>query len=104
MVNPLKVEVIVQFPPPFMIPQLQSLQENANYHQCFFMNYVDITKEFIHILKKWVPFLGDEASQRSFEALKCALMFSPLLCPPDYYRDLLLYLIVAESTIGMVLV
>jgi hypothetical protein len=57
MVNPLKVEVIVQFPPPFTIPQLQSLQGNVNYHQCFFMNYVDITKEFIHILKKWVPFL-----------------------------------------------
>ena len=36
--------------------------------------------------------------------MKQALISAPLLSPPDYGRDFLLYLIAAESTIGMVLV
>jgi hypothetical protein len=36
--------------------------------------------------------------------LKKALTSAPLLSPPDYGRDFLLYLAAAESTIGMVLV
>jgi hypothetical protein len=58
----------------------------------------------MHLLKKGVPFCWDEATQRSFEALKHALMSTPLFNPPDYGKDFLLYLVVAESTIGMVLV
>ena len=55
------------------------------------------------LLKKGVPFFWDEFSQFSFDALKKTLT-SPLLSPPNYSRDFLLYLLVAESTIGMVLV
>jgi hypothetical protein len=58
----------------------------------------------MRLLKKDVPFLCDEAAQRSFDALKHALTTSPLLRPPNYNKDFLLYLVVAESTIGMVLV
>jgi hypothetical protein len=104
MVDPLKVEAIVQFPPLCTIPQLQSLQGKVNFLWCFVANYVEITKGFMRILKKGVPFHWDEAAQCSFEALKHALMSSPLFQPPDYNRDFLLYLAAAESTIGMVLV
>jgi hypothetical protein len=44
------------------------------------------------------------STQRSFDALKHALTTAPLLWPPNYNKDFLLYLAVAESTIGMVLV
>jgi hypothetical protein len=40
----------------------------------------------------------------SFEALKHALTSAPLLRPPNYNKDFLLYLATAESTIDMVLV
>lgn len=36
--------------------------------------------------------------------MKKELTFAPLLSPPDYSKDFLLYLDVVESTIGMVLV
>jgi hypothetical protein len=104
MVDPLKVEVIVQFPPPCTIPQLQILQGKVIFLRCFVTNYIEITKGFMCLLKKWVPFFWDEAAQRSFEALKCALMSTPLLQPLDYNKDFLLYLAAAESSIGMVLV
>jgi hypothetical protein len=104
MVNPLKVEAIIQLPPPCTILQLQSLQGKANFLRRFIANYAEITKGFMRILKKNVPFYWDNATQHSFEALKHALTTAPLLRPPNYNKDFLLYLVATESTIGMVLV
>jgi hypothetical protein len=104
MVDPLKVEAIIQLPPPRKILQLQSLQGKANFLRCFIAKYVEITKGFMHLLKKDVPFHWDDATQCSFDALKHALTTAPLLRPPNYNKDFLLYLAIAESTIGMVLV
>jgi hypothetical protein len=56
------------------------------------------------LLKKDVHFFWDEAAQCSFDALKHTLTTAPLLRPPNYNKDFLLYLATAESTIGMVLV
>ena len=42
--------------------------------------------------------------QLAFKALKKSLLSVPLLCPPDYSRDFILYLDTSESTIGVVLV
>ena len=71
---------------------------------CFIENYVDITKGFMHLLNKDVPFHWDDVTQCSFEALKQALTTAPLLRPPNYNKDFLLYLATIESTIGMVFV
>jgi hypothetical protein len=56
------------------------------------------------LLKKGVTFFWDESSQHSFKVLKSSLIYAPLLIPPDYDKDFLLYLAATESTIGMVLV
>jgi hypothetical protein len=58
----------------------------------------------MRLLKKDVPFYWDDVTQCSFDALKHALTTAPLLRPPNYNKDFLLYLAAAESTIGMVLV
>jgi hypothetical protein len=63
-----------------------------------------LTKGFMCLLNKYVPFFCDEAAQHSFDALKHALTTAPLLRPPNYNKDFLLYMAAAESTIGMVLV
>jgi hypothetical protein len=104
MVDPLKVEAIVQLPPPRTILQLQSLQGKANFLRRFIANYDEITKGFMRLLKKDATFFWDEATQHSFDALKYALTTAPLLRPPNYDKDFLLYLAAAESTVGMVLV
>jgi hypothetical protein len=104
MVDPLKVEVIVQFPPPCTIPQRKILQGKENFLQHFIVNYAKITKGFMHLLKMGVPFCWYKAAQCSFEALKCAFTSTPMLRPLNYNRYLLLYLVVSKSTMGMVLV
>src|SRR5713226_339923 len=103
-VDPLNVEAIVNLPPPCSIRKIQSQQGKSNFVRCFIVNYAKITKGFMHLLKQDTPFVWDETVQLAFEALKKALLSAPLLRPPDYSRDFLLYLAASESTIGVVLV
>ena len=58
----------------------------------------------MRLLKQDTSFVWDETAQLVFEALKKALLSAPLLRPPDYSRDFLLYLAASKSTIGEVLV
>jgi hypothetical protein len=57
MVDPLKVEAILQLPPPCTIRQLQGLQGKDNFLRRFIVNYANITKGFMHLLKKDTPFI-----------------------------------------------
>ena len=56
------------------------------------------------LLKKDTPFEWDEWAQESFDALKQALASAPVISPPDYSRDFLLYVAASLEMIGMVLV
>ena len=49
-------------------------------------------------------FAGDEQAQESFDALKRALASAPVISPPNYTCDFLLYVATSMETIGMVLV
>ena len=49
--DPLKVEAIVNLPPPRTLRKLQSLQGNSNFLQRFIVNYAKITKGFMNLLK-----------------------------------------------------
>ena len=102
--DPLKVEAIVNLPPLHSLRQLQSLQGKSNFLRRFIVNYAKITKGFMRLLKQDTPFVWDETTQLSFKALKKDLLSAPLLRPPDYSRDFILYLAASESTIGVVLV
>ena len=51
-VDPLKVEAILQFSPPCNIRHLQCLQGMENFLWRFVVNFANLTKGFIHILKK----------------------------------------------------
>jgi hypothetical protein len=104
MVDPLKVEEILQLPPPCMIKQLQGLQGKANFMCRFIVNYANITKGFMRLLKKDTPFIWDERAQESFDALNKSLVSAPQLKYSNYSRDYLLYIATSEETIGMVLV
>jgi hypothetical protein len=103
-VDPLKVEVILNLPPPSTLRQLQSLQGKANFLHRFIPNYADITRGFTWLLKKGSKFVWDTIANNAFEALKLSLMRTPLLFPPDYSLDYFLYLATSDYTIGMVLI
>ena len=58
----------------------------------------------MRLLKKGVPFIWDDQAQRSFDALKAALTSTPVISPPNYQKDFLLYLAASDTTVGIVLV
>jgi hypothetical protein len=103
-VDPLKVKSIVALPPPNNLTQLQSLQGKSKFLRCFICNYTKITKGFMILFQKDIPFIWDETAQCSFDSLKHALTNTPLLHPPNYAKDYILYLVASTSTIAMVLV
>lgn len=103
-IDPLKVENIVNLPPPSSLHQSQSLQGKANFLRHFAPNYAKLAKGNTRLLKKGIPFIWDEITQISFDALKNTLISAPLLHPPNYHHDYFLYLAVVNSTIAMLLV
>jgi hypothetical protein len=103
-IDPLKVEAILNMPPPSTLRQLQGLQGKANFLRCFIPNYAELTKGFIWLLKKGYEFVWDDTVDKDFEALILALTRTPLLFPPDYIWDYFLYLVVSNFSIAMVLV
>jgi hypothetical protein len=56
------------------------------------------------LLQKNIHFIWDDIAQWSFDALKHALTHAPLLHPPEYTKDYILYLVASTSTIAMVLI
>jgi hypothetical protein len=103
-VDPIKVEAILNLPPPSTLCQLQSLQGKANFLRCFIPNYAEITRGFTWLLKKYSECVWDTVANNAFEALKLSVTRALLLLPPDYSRDYFLYLAASEYTIGMVLI
>jgi hypothetical protein len=57
MVDPLKVEAILRFPPPCTIRQLQGLRGKDNFLHRFIVNCATITKGFMCIFKNDTPFI-----------------------------------------------
>jgi hypothetical protein len=83
-VDPIKVEVILNLPPPSSLHQLQSLQGKANFLHRFIPNYAEITRGFTRLLKKDSEFVWDKVANNAFEALNLSLTKAPLLFPLDY--------------------
>ena len=62
-VDPLKVEEILQLSPPKNIRHLQCLQGMANFLRRFVVNFSNLTRGFMRLLKKDTPFELDERAQ-----------------------------------------
>ena len=75
-----------------------------NFLRRFVVDFADLTRGFMHLLKKDTPFYWHERAQESFDALKRALASAPVISPPDYSRDFLVYVAASLEMIGMVLV
>ena len=59
-VDPLKVEAILQLSPPRNICHLQCLQGMENFLRIFVVNFANLTRGFMRLLKKDTPFEWDE--------------------------------------------
>ena len=103
-INPLNIATIINLPAPTNILELQSLQGKANFLRRFVCNFAEKTHGYMCLLNKDTPFYWDDQAQWAFDNLKHALTHSPVIHPPDYSKDFLLYIVSSTTTIAMVLV
>ena len=103
-IDPLKIAAILALPAPTNLLELQSLQGKANFLRYFVCNFTEKTHGYIRLFKKNTPFCWDDQAQCAFDNLKHALTNSPVIPPPDYSKDFILYITASATTIAMVLV
>ena len=103
-IDPLKIAAILALPAPTSLLKLQSLQGKEKFLRHFVCNFAKKTYSYMHLLKKDTPFFWDDQSQWAFDNLKHPLNHSPMIYPPNYSKDFLLYIVASTTTIGMVLV
>ena len=82
-VDPLKVEAIVNLPPPHFLRKLQSLQGKSNFLRRFIINYAKITKGFMRLLKQTPHLYGMKLHNSRSRHYQKALLSAPLLHLPD---------------------
>ena len=79
-----KIEVIEQLPPPVNIKGIRSFLGHAGFYRCFIKDFSHIARPLTNLLAKGVPFEFDDACLKSFNILKKALIFAPIIQPPDW--------------------
>ena len=103
-IDPLNIAAIINLPTPNDILELQSLQGKENFLFHFMCNFAKKMHGYMCLLKKNTPLFWDDQAQRAFDNLKHALTHSLVIHPPDYSKELLLYIAAFATTITMVLV
>jgi hypothetical protein len=103
-VDPIKVQAIIEIPPPWNLCQLQSLQRKANFLRRFVPDYATLAPCFLRLLHHDIPFHWDEHAQKSFDDLKMALSNTPLISSPDYNCDYILYISASAISVAGVLI
>ena len=103
-IDPLKTAAILALPAPTNLVELQSLQGKENFLHHFICNFAEKTYSYMRLLKKNTLFFLDDQAQWAFDNLKHALTHSPVIHPPNYSKDFLLYIVASTTTILMVLV
>ena len=103
-IDPLKIATILALTALTNLLELQSLQGKENFLHRFVCNFTKKTHSYMRLLKKNTPLFWDEQAQCTFDNIKHNLTHSPMIHPPNYSKDFILYISTSATTITMVLV
>ena len=96
----LKVQAIIELPPPQTKCQRQTLQGKSIFLCHFLPNYTTQAHGFFFLLCQAIPSKWDTYAYQSFVFLKCSLTQAPLIFPPNFMNNFILY--VSASTYAIV--
>ena len=94
-----KVESIINFPTPTNKKQVKSFLGLSGFYRMFISNFAQIASPMTDLLKKDSLFLWGDSQEKAFQALKQALITSPVLILPDFTKEF--YLATDASDIGI---
>jgi hypothetical protein len=103
LVDPAKVAVIMNMPPPTSIKQLHSTLGHTSYYRRFIRRYANITAPLENLLKKAETFQWTPECDKAFETLKEKLIIAPILIFPNWDKDFHVHVDASGIVIGTIL-
>jgi hypothetical protein len=79
LVDPAKIVVIVNLPPPKSVCQLKSTLGHTGYYRKFIRGYAQITVPMEKLLKKDTKYQWNDECQKSLDILKEKMVTAPIL-------------------------
>ena len=102
-VDKAKVDAIEKMPCPTDIKGIRSFLGHAGFYRRFIKDFSKISRPLTSILQKDVPFVFDDDCVEAFEILKKALIFAPIVQPPDWNLPFEIMCDASDYVVGVVL-
>ena len=83
-VDKAKVYAIEKMPCPTNIKGIRSFLGHAGFYRRFIQDFSKISRPITNLLQKYIPFVFDDDCLEAFERLKKALIYAPIVQPPDW--------------------
>jgi hypothetical protein len=102
-VDPTKVEAIMEWPAPTNVPEVRSFMGLAGYYRWFIEGFSKIENPITELQKKNKKFVWTEKCMEAFGRLKELLTTTPILKVPDMDADFLVCTDASKEGLGRVL-
>jgi hypothetical protein len=103
LVDPSKIVIIVDLPPPTSVRQLCTALGYSGYYRKFIKGYAQIKTPIEKLLKKESEFQWTEECQQSFDTLKQKMVNTPILVFPDWSKELNFHVDASSIALGALL-
>jgi hypothetical protein len=103
LVDPPKISIIVDLPPPTSVKQLHTALGHTGYYKKLIKGYAHITTPMENILNKYCQFSWIEERQQSFDTLKNKMVTAPILVFPDWSKEFHVHADASSIALGVVL-
>jgi len=103
LVDPSKISIIVDLPPPTSVKQLCIALGHTRYYKNFIKGYAQITTPMEKLLKKDCQFHWTEEFQQSFDTLKQKMVVAPIMVFLDWSKEFHVHFDASSISLGVVL-
>jgi hypothetical protein len=103
LVDPSKIAVIVDFPPPTAVKQMCTALGHTGYYRKLIKGYAQITTPMDNLLNKDCQFGWIEESQQSFDTLKQKMVTAPILVFLDWSKEFHVHVDASSIALGVVM-
>jgi hypothetical protein len=103
LVDPSKISIIVDLPPPTLVKQLRTALGHNGYYKKFIKGYAQITTPMEKLLKKYCQFHWTKEREQCFDTLKQKMVTVPILVLLDWSKEFHVNVDASSIALGFVL-